>query len=208
MKEAQSGRGHDGFTLIEMLVVLALMMILMLFAVPVLQTTMRQSKLRGIAGETATLMRRARLEAIKRSCTSIVRIVDTSGANPAHVEGFADCDGDGVADTDKPTLGTFPVPSGVRFLAPPDLEWKDSVGGLSPDPGGGAANVAIFQRDGAIQDIGGFRFGDAVGNFLEVWAEPAATARIEVHKCRLCTDAANRTDWYASGDGGEAWQWQ
>jgi prepilin-type N-terminal cleavage/methylation domain-containing protein len=208
MKQPQSGRGHGGFTLIEMLVVLALMMILMLFAVPALLTSMRQGKIRGIASETATLMRLARLEAIKRSCTSIVRIVDAAEANPAHVEGFADCDGDGVADADKPALGSFPLPSGVRFLAPPNLEFEASVGKLSADPAGGDAKVAIFQPNGSIRDIGGFRFGDDLGNFLEVWVEPAATARIEIHKCRLCTDAANRADWYAAGAGGEAWQWK
>jgi prepilin-type N-terminal cleavage/methylation domain-containing protein len=197
-----------GFTAIEMLVVLAVMMILMLFALPVLQTLIRQSKLRGIAGETASLMRRARFEAIKRSCPSIVRIAEADGSNPQRVEGFADCDGNGVADADKPTLGNFALPKGARFLAPPDLEGRDSVGGLSPDPAGGAANVAIFQGNGAIQATGGFRFGDDNGNFLEVWVAPAATARVEIHKCLLCDNAANRADWYAAGDGGRAWEWK
>jgi prepilin-type N-terminal cleavage/methylation domain-containing protein len=208
MKEPQSGRSPSGFTLIEMLVVMALLIILILFAVPTLQTVMRQGKLRGIANETATLMRRARLEAIKRSCPSIVRMFDVDGTNPLRMEGFPDCDRDGVLDADKPTLGSFPLPSGVHFLAPPDLRGKDSVAGFSPDPAGGAANVAIFQPDGSIQAIGGFRFGDDNGNFLEVWVDPAATARTEVHKCRLCTNADLRADWYASGDGGEVWEWK
>jgi hypothetical protein len=170
---------------------------------------MRQGKIRGTATETATLMRLARLEAIKRSCTSIVRIAEAVDANPAHVEGFPDCDGDGLADANKPTLGSFPLPNGVHFLAPPNLAAEDSVGGLSTDPNpDGDANVAIFQPDGSIRDIGGFRFGDDAGNFLEVWVAPAATARIEIHKCRACTDATDRTDWYAAGEGGEAWQWK
>ena len=205
MKEPQSGRSPSGFTLIEMLVVLAILMILLLFAVPALQTAMRQSKLRGMANETATLMRLARLEAIKNSCTSIVKIVED---DTPHVEGFPDCDGDGVLDADKKSLGTFALPYGVRFFAPPNLKGKDSIDGLSVDPAGGAANVAIFRGDGSIQAIGGFRFGDDVGNFLEVWVSPTATARIEVHKCLLCTDASVRADWYANGDNGKAWVWQ
>jgi prepilin-type N-terminal cleavage/methylation domain-containing protein len=204
MKKPQCRRGRGGFTLIEMLIVMALMIILLLFAIPALQTSMRQGKLRGIANETATLMRLARLEAIRRSCTSIVKIA----TNPPRVEGFPDCDGDGVADADKPGLGSFPLPYGTHLLAPPNLTGKDSVGLLSADPAGGAAKVAIFQPDGSIQDIGGFHFGDDNGNFLEVWVAPQATARIEVHKCRVCSDAMERTDWYAAGDGGEAWTWK
>lgn len=212
MKEPQCGRGPRGFTLIEMLVTLAILMILMLFAVPVLQTATRRSKLRGTANETASVMRLARLEAIKRSCTSIVRInkVAVGGGTQRdyRVEGFPDCDGNGVADADKPSLGAFSLPYGVHFLAPPNLTDAASIGGLSADPGGGAANVAIFRGDGSIQDIGGFRFGDDDGNFLEVWVSPAATARIEVHKCLLCTDASVRADWYAYGDNGKAWVWK
>jgi len=203
MKKPQSGRGPRGFTLIEMLVVLAILMILLLFAVPALQTAMRQGKLRGMANETATVMRLARLAAIKNSCPSIVKIVIDSSPR---VEGFPDCDGNGVLDADKKTLGSFPLPYGVHFLAPPNLQGNASIDGLSADPGGGAANVAIFQPDGSIQKIGAFRFGDDVGNFLEVSVSPQATARIEVHKCLLCT--ANPADWYANGDNGKSWVWK
>jgi prepilin-type N-terminal cleavage/methylation domain-containing protein len=205
MKDPQSGRSPSGFTLIEMLVVLALLMILMLFAVPALMTAMRQSKIRGIANQTANLMRLARLEAIKRSCQAIVKMDET---DPPRMEGFPDCDKDGVADADKPSLGSFPLPNGVRFLAPPNLADGASVEGLSADPGGGAANVAIFLPNGSIQNTGGFRFGDDDGNFLEVYVEPEATARIEIRKCLLCTDATNTADWYAAGDGGKAWEWK
>lgn len=204
MKKPQYGRSPSGFTLIEMLVVMALMIILLLFAVPALQTTMRQGKLRSAATDATSLMRLARLEAIRRSCTTLVRIVES----PPQVEGFTDCDEDGKADDDKPILGRFPLATGVHLMAPPNLEGKDSVEGFSADPNGGDANVAIFQPDGSIDEIGGFRFGDDVGNFLEVWVEPEATARIEIRKCRLCTDAGNEADWYAQGAGGEAWTWK
>ena len=206
MKKPQSGRGPRGFTLIEMLVVLAILMILLLFAVPALQTAMRQGKLRGMANETATVMRLARLAAIKNSCPSIVKIVIDSSPR---VEGFPDCDGNGVLDADKKTLGSFPLPYGVHFLAPPNLQGNASIDGLSADPGGGAANVAIFQPDGSVRDreTGAFRFGDDNGNFLEVRIAPPATARIEVRKCLLCT-ADDSSDWYANGDNGKSWVWK
>lgn len=190
--------------MIEMLAVLAIVITLLLIGVPALQTYMRQGKLRGIANDTATLMRLARLDAIRRSCTSVVRIVET----PPRVEGFPDCDLNGVADADKPALGSFPVPTGVHHLAPPNLQGKLSVGDFSASPIAGDPNLAIFQPDGSIQATGGFRFGDDLGNFLEVWVAPKATARIEIHKCRVCTDASIRADWYASGEGGQVWTWK
>ncbi len=208
MKKPQCGRGRGGFTLIEMLVVLCIVIILMLFAVPALQTYVRQGKLLGVASQTKALMQRARFEVVRWSCPTIVRIVEAAGTKPARVEGFVDCDNDGVADADKPDLGSFPLPSGVYLLAPPDREGKDSVGGLSPDPAGGDANVALFKSQyGTIDKFGGFRFGDDRGNFLEVWVDQTAMARPEIHKCRLCT-ADVRSDWYAQGAGGEQWIWK
>jgi prepilin-type N-terminal cleavage/methylation domain-containing protein len=209
-----SDRGVRGFTLIELLTVMALMLILMLFAVPSLMSTMRAAKIRGMASETATLMRQARLAAIKFSCPAIVRIVPADANGGDRVQGLTDCNGDGLVDAGQNPLGTYPLPTGVHFLAPGNKKDTDSVGFFSADPGGGAANVAIFQGDGSIRDFGGFRFGDDLGNFLEVWVEPKATARVEVHKCLVCTNADDRNDWYAVGDtdgngkAGAAWSFK
>jgi prepilin-type N-terminal cleavage/methylation domain-containing protein len=214
MKNPRSDRGVRGFTLIELLTVMALMLILMLFAVPTLQTTMRAAKIRGIASETATLMRQARLEAIKYSCPAIVRIVPADADGSDRVQALGDCNGDGLVDAGRSLLGTYPLPNGVHFLAPGGKKDKDSVGGFSPDPGGGAAKAAIFLGDGSIQDFGGFHFGDQSGNYLEVWVAPKATARVEVHKCLACTNSDDRGDWYAVGDNdgkgkaGAAWSFK
>ncbi|HEX6898789.1 MAG TPA: GspH/FimT family pseudopilin [Thermoanaerobaculia bacterium] len=204
-------RAERGFTLIELLVVIVVAMILMALAVPTLQTTWRAGKLRGAANQTMTMMRLARLEAIKFSAQGIVRIVPATADEPGRVEAFSDRNADGDQDPDDPTIGTFVLPKGVDFTAPPDLVGEDSVAGFTEDADGGP-NRAVFLRDGSIQDIGGFRVGDENGNFLEVWVEPQATARVEIHKCLLCTNADNRADWYASGDNagsfgkaGEAW---
>ncbi|HEX4960124.1 MAG TPA: prepilin-type N-terminal cleavage/methylation domain-containing protein [Thermoanaerobaculia bacterium] len=203
------GRGRSGFTLIEMLVVLALLMILMLLGMPQLFTAMRQAKLRGIAQETVGLMRQARLDAVKYSAQAVVRIVPPAGGQPGRVEAFSDRDSDGkLTAATEPILGRVELPRGVSFLAPPNSTDKDSVDGLTIDPADSSLpHVVIFQRDGSVTDVGSFRFGDQVKNFVEVRVEPAATARIEVLKCRACTDATDHTDWYASGDGGEAWKW-
>jgi prepilin-type N-terminal cleavage/methylation domain-containing protein len=208
MKRGRKGRAARGFTLIETLVVLVFLAILLSFAIPSLFTAMRQGKLRGAADETATLMRLARLEAIKQSCQVIVRPLVAGASSPDRMEGVVDCNGDGVQDDDRKSLGTIALPARAHLLAPPNLAGKDSVAGLSADPAGGEVNVAVFQGDGSVQDPGSFRFGDDFGNFLEVRVWPKATARIEVRKCLLCTTADDDLDWYANGDGGRAWTWK
>jgi prepilin-type N-terminal cleavage/methylation domain-containing protein len=209
MQRQPTGRAERGFTLIETLVVLVIMLVLMTFAIPSLLVTMRQGRLRGAADQAATLMRLARLEAIKRSCPAIVRVVAAAAPAPERVEAIVDCTGDGLQDADKKALGTAALPARIHLLAPPNLAGKDSVWLFSPDPAGGDANVAIFQGDGSISDTGAFRFGDDAGNFLEVRVAPEATARIEVRKCLVCTTADwAALDWYANGEAGRAWTWK
>lgn len=207
MNRERPGRAARGFTMIETLVVLTLLAILMSFAIPSLLNMVRQGKLRGAADETATLMRLARLEAIKRSCPTIVRILETDGDNPERVEAVVDCNNDGLQDADKKSLGTMPLPPRVHHLAPPNLAGKDSVDVFSDDPAGGDANVAIFQGNGSIDEVGAFRFGDETGNFLEVRVAPQATARIEVRKCLVCA-SDDESDWFANGEAGRAWTWK
>ncbi|HEY0511180.1 MAG TPA: GspH/FimT family pseudopilin [Thermoanaerobaculia bacterium] len=203
MKNPLSGRGQRGFTLIEMLVVLAVMAILMLFAAPAIQTSIHQAKMRGIAQEVTVLMRQARMDAIKTSAQAVVRLVPKSADTPfLQVQAFSDRDSDGKLGANEPVLGTFPLPTGVTFLAPSNLTDKNSVEGFSPNADDtSGANVALFQRDGSIAAVGAFRFGDQSGNFLEVRVEPAATARIELRKWQ-------NSQWLASGDSGKAWTWE
>jgi prepilin-type N-terminal cleavage/methylation domain-containing protein len=200
----RDARGERGFTLIELLVVLALAAILMFMSFPALQATLRQAKLRGIAQETTALMRQARLNAIKTSSQAVVRLVPATALDPiSRVEAFSDRNGDGKLDPDEPVLGRVEVPSRVVFRAPPNNLDKASVEGFSPNPENSSLpNVARFHSDGAILDVGAFRFADDSNNFLEVRVAPAATARIEVRKWN-----ETRSDWFANGDNKEAWSW-
>jgi prepilin-type N-terminal cleavage/methylation domain-containing protein len=203
IQRKRPSRAARGFTMIETLVVLVLMSILMTFAIPSLLAMVRQGKLRGTANEAATIMRLARLEAIKRSCPTIVRVLDADGTNPERIEAIVDCNDDGLQDADKKSMGTLPLPARVHLLAPPNLAGKDSVDFFSADPAGGDTPVAIFQGDGSIDKTGAFRFGDETGNFLEVRVEPKATARIEVRKY-----ADDTSNWDANGKDGRAWTWK
>ncbi|MEA2600862.1 MAG: type fimbrial biosis protein FimT [Acidobacteriota bacterium] len=207
MKNPEPCRGRRGFTLIELLVVLAVAMILMLMTIPAMFSTLRQGKLRGVAQETAVLMRQARLDAVKFSSQAVVRIVlaDSGTKTRDRVEAFSDRNGDGKLTAGEPILDRMELPTGIRFLSPPDVEGASSVYGFTVDPESASnPKLAVFTRDGSIADVGAFRFADTYENYLEVRVAPAATARIELRKARQDGSTWN---WYASGDGGEAWTW-
>jgi prepilin-type N-terminal cleavage/methylation domain-containing protein len=194
------GRGLRGFTLIEMLVVMALMLALVALGIPSLQNALHQSKMRGMVQEITVALRLARIDAIKTSSQGIVQIVPSTGPDkPALVRAFSDRDSDGKLGAGEPVLASFVLPTGVTFENSAGLLDKDSVEGFSADPAGGP-NMAIFRRDGSIADIGGFRISDPYGNQMEVRVEPAATARIEVRKFENGAYVAN-------GDNGKAWTW-
>jgi prepilin-type N-terminal cleavage/methylation domain-containing protein len=200
MKNPVPGRGPRGFTLIEMLVVLALMLVLVALGLPALQTALHQSKIRGIAQEVTVLMRLARIEAVKGPSRAVVQIVpQTAPGVLGHVRAFVDTNSDGRLDATETVLGDFTLSTGVTFVDSAGNVDKASVEGFSTDPDGGPA-IAIFQRDGSIEKIGGFRFGDSNGNLLEVHVEPAATARIQVRKFETAK-------YVPGGDNGKAWTW-
>jgi prepilin-type N-terminal cleavage/methylation domain-containing protein len=201
MKNPRPGRGRRGFSLIEMLVVMAIMLALVALGIPALQLALHESKMRGFATEITVLMRQARIDAIKTSAQAVVQIVPSTGADgdTGHVQAFSDRNSNGMLDAGEPVLASFPLPTGVTFTDCAGLTNKDSVDSLSVDPLGGP-NIAIFQSGGSIAAIGGFRFGDPYGNDMEVHVEPAATAKIQVRKCQAGVYVVNN-------DNEKAWTW-
>lgn len=200
MKNPEPVRGPRGFTLVELLVVMAVMLTLVALGIPALQLALHESKMRGIAQQITVLMRQARLDAIKTSTQAVVQIVPSTGAgDPGHVLAFSDRNSDGQLTDGEPVLGNFPLPTGVVFSDCGGGTGKNSVEGLSLDPNGGP-NMAIFQHDGSIAATGGFRFDDPYNNCMAVYVEPAATARIEVRKW-------NGTAYVPAGENGKAWTW-
>ena len=194
-------RSERGFTLIETLIILAIMMALALFTLPEFFAIMNRSKLEGTARQTATLMRAARLEAIKQSCYGVVMI------DPANrqVIAFADNDRDGVYDpgntpperligrVDLPTRVSFQDELGAQNLSSiEDLENSEKFSTL-PD------GQVMYEQDGSVLAIGALRFADDKGNVLEVNVEPQRTGKVEVRKWQ-------DGDWYSNGQGGKAWK--
>ena len=201
----------QGFTLIEVVVIMAVIGILMTAVTPAIQQQIRIAKLRGFVRETSTLLQKARFESIKNNVPAVVEIDSSNGLLFA----FADVHGasateasDGVfnpllaatARTTDYEIGRLGLPSGVRFafLATTDQASIDGFG-KGGDP---AIKQAIFESDGSVLELGAFRFGDRRDNFLEARVAPAATARIEVRKWD-----ATASEWRAFGEGGKPWEW-
>ena len=182
-KRSRSG----GFTLIELLVSMAVLMLLLLLVGPYLAKFLQRSKLQGTVNLTATMMRMARIQAIKQSTLGVVRLEPAVNTPYGpHVLAFVDLDRNGTFGDGEPLLGRVPLERGITFL---------------PTVGFGA-NGAVFQESGAAAAAGSFRFADAKGNQMEVAVVQAPTARIEIRKNN------DLGSWLANGEGGKAWTWK
>jgi prepilin-type N-terminal cleavage/methylation domain-containing protein len=194
-------RSIRGFTLIEMLVVLAIMMAVAVLSMPELFAAVNRSRLEGTARQTATLLRAARLESIKQSCYGVVMI------DPAkrQVIAFADRDRDGAyepgAVPPERLIGRVDLPSRIHFQDEAGNKDLSSVEGLeNPDtPVTLADGQVMYQQDGSVLDTGALRFADERGNAVEVNVEPRTTGKVEMRKYQ---DGA----WIANGEGGKAWK--
>ena len=196
-----TNRSERGFTLIETLVILAIMMALVMFTLPEMFAIMNRARLEGTARQVATLMRAARLEAIKQSCYGVVMI------DPANREvlAFVDNDRDGTYEPSNTPperlIGRVELPARIRFqdeVGDKDMASVDNL--VNPDtPATLPDGQVMYQSDGSVLEIGALRFADDKGNVLEVEVDPKSTGKVEVHKWQ-------DGDWYASGQGGKVWK--
>lgn len=192
-----------GFTLVELLVTLALSTILVLLGLPALQNMMFRARLEGSVREAAMMMSQARMEAIKRNRRTLVQVNDEGEPKETLVVYVDVGTTDFQLDTDDEVLG--------RLRLPRRVEWRDPDGkeGLLADtfpPVGTTsieANGPIFEPDGSAMDEGELRIADDRDNFLEVRVSPAATGKISIRKYSEVD-----SDWHVAGDEGKPWDWK
>jgi type II secretory pathway pseudopilin PulG len=184
--------------MIELLMVLSLMLILALFAYPTLIRYIHKSRLVSIARQTTSLMSLSRFEAVKRNRP--VRVEADWVGNK--MIAFADLNANGTFEeaSDK-LVNRFPLPRDVRFWGPADSapNGADAISNFSKDA---TKAWAVYQPDGSIDRTGGIRFGDNVGNFLEVRVQDIAGARTRLLKWDT---SVSPSAWVAEGTAGKTW---
>jgi prepilin-type N-terminal cleavage/methylation domain-containing protein len=196
MRPVRSSRRAAGFTLIEALVVLAILSVLLMLGLPELLRVVHRSKLEGMAQGVSGLMRIARYEAVKQNVNTRV-IVDYDGN-----EVFATIV-DGLGD---PTvrLGGQPLPAQIDFWA-----WNEqprqasAIDGFTPTPTGGWVE---FRPNGAASKLGGIRLADG-RNFMEVAVATEATGRIELRKAEP-DPKTSVVDYRVNGEREYSWIWK
>jgi prepilin-type N-terminal cleavage/methylation domain-containing protein len=172
-----------GFTLLELLVVMVILMIAATLGIPALQKMIVRQKLEGFLRTVGIHMQVARQESIKSGNPVVVE--PRTGQRELLL--FADVDDDGsftpnasaVPRTVDYEIARLPLPSGNSPSA--NIEFKGPNGGADAVVGF-AGDIAVFDPDGSIRSEGAFRFGDSRGNILEVKIGPTATARVEIRK--------------------------
>jgi prepilin-type N-terminal cleavage/methylation domain-containing protein len=193
-----------GFTLVELLVVLALLGILLTFGFPAIDRFIHRGKLEGITRQTLMLMQLARFDAIKHS--SPARFVFDYDDDSIHA--YNDRNGDGAFDAavDR-ELGRLTLPTGVSFQAAGDpLEGPNAIDKWDDAPCTGTARGGCgeYRPNGSIDKEGRVRLGDERGNFLEIRVATTATGRLEIAKAPVPTVATYLTP----GQNGRAWEWR
>lgn len=206
-------RGEAGFSLIELLIVIALIAGMALWGVPAFLNTLSRVRVTSAARELATLMQVGRLEAIKRSGqngnlrTEVAALTYDAASRSFQIEvDVAPEDPDlGAFEPEMDLGGVYILPKGVTVEAPGGDE-EDAVAGwdevaVVEDQWEGP----IFLSDGSVRSAGAYRLFDSRGNYLEVRIEFPATGKISIQKWFGGGDPD--TNWFENGEANRKWQW-
>jgi prepilin-type N-terminal cleavage/methylation domain-containing protein len=83
---AQLGKTNRGFSLVELIIVVAIIMVIAALAIPVLVNTVAKIRLRAAAGELSGLMQEARILAAKKNTVYDIKFTTVTGIQTAYVD--------------------------------------------------------------------------------------------------------------------------
>ena len=132
-----------GFTLIELMVTVAILAIVLVIALPSFETTVNANRLMGAANEMVNSLQTTRMEAIRRNahagmCFSANAGSATPTCATSNINGwisFVDVDRNGSYSSGDTLLMTTTLPPAVRVLSNPAL-----------------AGAVVFHTDGRARD--------------------------------------------------------
>jgi type II secretory pathway pseudopilin PulG len=182
-----------GYSLVELLSVLAILLTMMAVSVPVMDRSRQEGRVRGAAFHLASRCAWLRMTAVRRNANAALRFVATAGSHT--VQPFLDGDWDGVRSADisagrDPAIGP-PTPMealfpGTRFGFVTGCPLIDG----STVPAGadavriGSAKMLVFTPDGASS--GGTIYVRGASSVTSGYAVVmlAATGRTRVLRCQ------------------------
>ncbi len=145
-----------GFTMIELVVTMAVLAILVALAAPSFESVFNSNRLTANANELLSTLQSARMEAVRRNARVVVCRNDTPDAGNACIAGagawtgwmtYVDADRDGVFDAGEAVLfsGTFTAPA--QLQASPAISGANQQIIFSPDGRAyGNANALLRAR--------------------------------------------------------------
>jgi type IV fimbrial biogenesis protein FimT len=141
-------RKAAGFTIYELMLVLAIVGVLFALAIPSMRQFVWNSRMTTAANDLLTAVYRTRSESVKRHAQTILCFTEDSEAETPECGGdgtqgwvvFADPDGDGEADAAADVvLRHGPLPDTIRLKTMPD----DNAGYVAFNAAGFARNIAL-----------------------------------------------------------------
>ena len=190
-----------GFSLIELVVVIALIGVLALFVVPSIVEIIVRSQTRNFTRTSESFVNFARLRAIRggRPVSVIFESrLDAEGEQQTTIRASVDTDNDGVADF---LINQDVLPRTIKLVAPGGqnvIVGLELLEGSADDP---KVTQITFNADGSVTRTGAIRFGDVRDNYFELAIGPSrAVGRVVVRKW-------DGLGWWARGDGPHDWQW-
>lgn len=190
MRTSSNKSSSQGFTLVEILVIITIIMMFALVGYPAFNNWIDQARITAVVRSAASKMQLARQEAIKMNAQVVVQ--PDFDLNELLV--FVNVDGDPGFDFNpdpNAALKTvdyqlarleLPLDYGFTFRSPADKgpKGKTVIEGLTVT--NAAVNAVVFVPHGSVLDTGSIRIADDRDNFFELRIEPRATARVQVLK--------------------------
>lgn len=219
MSQSRAKSSTAGFTLLELLVILAIILIFALIGYPAFSNWIDQARITAVVRSVASKLQLARQEAIKMNA----QVVAQPDFDRDEILFFVNVDGDpgfefdpdpaAVYKTADYELARLALPSDYEFTfwSPDDKapEGKTAIEGFTATSA--PLNAIVFVPHGSVLDTGAIRIADARSNFFEIRIEPRATGKAEVLKYHPDPPWGDPAGFYPRGShpdsGDPMWQW-
>jgi Tfp pilus assembly protein FimT len=123
MKQARHNQSESGFSLLELMIVVGILMVIAAMAMPKLMTTIADVRLRGAVNSASGIMQQSRMMAIKDNMTRKVKYSNVASGGFMYV----DVNDDSAIQATEPqvqmgsTILAFSAPTGLPALIASDL---------------------------------------------------------------------------------------